>query len=125
MFEDFDELYNKYFGKRYPSDRMKEIMDMMNKLNEGIEFGGLSDLENDFNNELGEPTSVDKFEENGYVFERTTWDTEHGKMMKVELLYRVGDEPKPELTLEEKLQLAIEEENYEEAAKLRDIIKGK
>ena len=143
---EFDELYNQYFGNNKKkqinnsNDRMNRIIDLMNKLNSGGGFGGMSpDEEN-----LGEPTKTTTFERDGVIFEESTWDTEFGTIVRIttkeEIEFtpdffnknnipfgrnNINEETIEEITLEEQLKIAVKTENYEEAAKIRDIIEKK
>lgn len=139
---EFDELYNQYFGNNKKklinnsNDRMNRIIDLMNKLNSDGGFGGISpDEEN-----LGEPTKTTTFERDGVIFEESTWDTEFGTIVRITTKEEIEFTPdyskknniplgKPieikELTLEEQLKIAIKDEDYETAAKLRDKIEIK
>lgn len=124
MFDDFDSLFNDFFNERKDNsiDRLKKIID---SLNNPIDSEGDSFKEED----LGEPTSVIEYTENGYTFKKSIWELEHGSIVKVEMVssdldsgFRNNDVV---LSLEEKLELAIKDERYEDAAKIRDEIKLK
>lgn len=114
MFEDFDELFNSLFNQR-KRNNLDSLNEFINKLrNDNME-----------NPDNGEPTSKRTYVKNGFTFEETTWENEFGKMVKVELIDTPLNRPKvKEISLEEKLELAIKEERYEDAAKLRDAIKN-
>lgn len=119
MFEDFDELFEKYFnnGKNKASsfdELFNEMFFDLNKthlLNEKFKEG---------DSDLGPPDKVLEItDENGTSFTKTIWNTPLGYIVKVESSEYKGND----ITLEEKLKVAIETENYEEAAKIRDEIK--
>jgi protein-arginine kinase activator protein McsA len=76
-------------------------------------------------NDMGEPTSVTRFEEDGYTYEKTEWINEFGRMVKYEMINSPFETSgiKKELPLEKQLQLAVSEERYEDAAKIRDELK--
>lgn len=114
--EDFFDKFNK---KNMDFEKlMQRIMNLRNS------------LKNDNESELGEPTSVERFEQDGYTFEKTTWKTEDGLVTKIEMVgtpFELRERPivkerLDEIPLEVQLARAIEEERYEDAAKLRDEI---
>ena len=114
--EDFFDKFNK---KNMDFEKlMQRIMNLRNS------------LKNDNESELGEPTSVERFEQDGYTFEKTTWKTEDGLVTKIEMVgtpFEQSERPivkerLDEIPLEVQLARAIEEERYEDAAKLRDEI---
>tara|TARA_B110000211_G_C13773924_1_gene418760 strand:- start:119 stop:532 length:414 start_codon:yes stop_codon:yes gene_type:complete len=129
MFDNFDEfesLFEKYFGKskrsEIDSEELDNFAEMIEKLNEITDSFNLTDSGFDPDeDELGEPEDIIFFEENGFSFQKTTWNAEGGKIVKVEMISSPIDRPKS-VNYEKKLKLAIEAENYEEAAKLRDKI---
>ncbi len=127
MFEDFDELYERYFGKKNKfeeNDEMKKMKNLVDKLN----FEDITGEESS-EDELGEPNECVTFEENGYTFEKCIWNLEHGTVVKVQMISSPMDTGfinKPtKKTLDERLAIAIEEERYEDAAKLRDEINAR
>jgi hypothetical protein len=103
MFEDFDELFEDFFNQR--KNRISSFDELFNEM-----F-----IEDD--SDLGLPDKVLEITENGTSFTKSIWNTPLGYIVKVEL-----SEDK-DMSLEEKLKAAIECENYEEAAKIRDEIK--
>ncbi len=125
-FDDFESLFEKYFGKseetEYNYDELNKFNEMIEKLNELTDSFNLTDggIEPD-EDELGDPDKVIFFEENGFSFQKTTWNVEGGQIVKVEMISSPIDNPNS-VSYEEQLKLAIETEDYEEAAKLRDII---
>jgi hypothetical protein len=118
MFEDFDDLFNDAFDKG-SKDRLKRIKNLIKRLNNFSELN--ENTRNPHENELGEPDDISHFEEDGQTIKRSIWETEEGLIVKEEI---VGAYKERELSLEEKLILAIEEERYEDAIILRDEIKG-
>ena len=81
---EFDELYNQYFGNNKKkennvNDRMNRIINLMNKLN-GIDgFSGMRPDEE----KLGEPTKTTTFERDGIIFEESTWETDLGTIVRI------------------------------------------
>lgn len=118
LFDDFNNLFGK-FDKGNNDDFEKFIERIMNFRNS---------LKNDDEASLGEPLSIERFEQDGYTFEKTTWKTKDGLVTKVEMIGSPFEEKKrpivkerlDEVPLEVQLARAIEEERYEDAAKLRD-----
>jgi hypothetical protein len=127
MFNEFDDLFDKYFNNN--DDPFKRMRNLVNRLNdfESIDDNG----GNPHERELGEPDEVTEFNENGYTFRRSVWDTEGGSIVKVEMVSSPLDigftakRDKNGLSLDAKLKIAIENEDYEKAAELRDKINGK
>lgn len=139
--EDFNDLFNEFFGRgKKKKDNSDDLMkNFMKNIND------FKPTEDDFDkiNELGEPDKTEEFEEGGITFIRKTWFTEEGQFELVEGIMPVDpteldgfkrnfnysnpfgnaeehiNEEKP---LEEQLQEAIEAEDYEKAAELRDKI---
>jgi len=69
---------------------------------------------------LGEPNSIEHFEENGLFYERQTWHLPTGNLVKIIISETPNSPSKPEKSLEEQLKDALENEDYILAAKLRD-----
>jgi hypothetical protein len=77
--------------------------------------------------ELGEPDKVEYFDDDDFYFEKRIWFTPTGKIVKIRMVE--GPETPEEFhtygsprNLENELETAIQEENFEEAARLRDLI---
>jgi len=127
MFEDFDELYDRFFGGKGKGDsdeekKAKRLIDNLNNFDDANVDGF-----NPFESDLGEADEVETFDENGYTFQRSVWNLKEGQIVKVEMVSSpmdVGFTPrvKKKLTLEDKLEIAVKNEEYEEAARLRDKI---
>ena len=131
--ETFDELFNDFFNngdkpkkrgvgrpKKVKEDsfeeKAKKIIDSLSTMKE------ITDVDKQFqiDNELGEPHEINLFEADGLFFKRSIWNTEDGDLVKLE----VSDIPFEEnRTLEELLAIALEEEEYETAAEIRDEMK--
>jgi len=127
---EFDDLFNEYFGGKKNNEGINKMMDLMSKLNSGGGFDGVSPDEKN----LGEPTSIREFERDGIMFVESIWETEFGSIIRVSTkgdvdlssdLFNKRKGPTNKLSLEDRLKLAVKEENYEEAAKLRDKIAKK
>ena len=134
---EFDDLFNEYFGDKKKSEVINKMIDLMSKLNSGGGFDGISPDEKN----LGEPTSVREFERDGVMFVESIWETEFGSIIRISTkeeidfssdFFKKNNIPfgkkvnsKKEIPLEVQLKMAVDEENYEEAAKLRDKIAKK
>lgn len=70
---------------------------------------------------LGEPDKVSYFKENGYEFKKLEWNSDGKEVVKIIMLSTPGDKPIP---LDIQLANAIKLEEYEKAAKIRDMIKA-
>ena len=120
MGKTFDELYGEFFNKnnKQPIKRKRksktDIEDMLSdptKLEHHID-------------KLGKPDKIEFYNEGMFFFEKRTWHTKHGDVVKI----IVSDEPSlnippfEEKPLEEQLYDAVVDENFEKAAILRDLI---
>ena len=116
MFESFEDFLNNLNGKSEKNEEIKKFIEKMMNMRES--------LDNNDESELGEPSSVSRFEKNGYTFEKTEWENEHGKIVKVEMVNTPFETSgiEKEIPLEKQLELAVSEERYEDAAKIRDEI---
>ena len=115
MFDNFEDFFNE---KNKNNKKLQKFIESLLNMRESLKKNDES--------ELGEPKSVSRYEEDGFTFERTEWENEHGTLIKIEMI----DTPletngaKKELPLEKQLELAISEERYEDAARIRDEIKN-
>ena len=76
--------------------------------------------------ELGEPDEIEEFEEGGVNFIKKTWITEEGEYIMVETVLIDGSNIfTGSKSLDEQLEEALENEEYEKAAELRDKIAEK
>jgi excinuclease UvrABC helicase subunit UvrB len=109
LFDEFDELFNEMFKK--------DGKNMFNRLN--------NSNNNDFTpidiNNIP-PTSVTTYTEGGYQYKESIWETDGGTIKKVELLPTNKTIGEIKSELENDLIRAVEDENYELAAKIRDEI---
>jgi len=78
-----------------------------------------------FDKTLGAPDKVEHFKDGNLLFEKKIWHTERGDLVKIIVVdeSEVVDEPEIVKDLEEELKQAIEFEDYEKAAAIRDLIK--
>jgi hypothetical protein len=119
MFEDFEDFLNNLNGRSEKSDEIRKFIEKMMNRKES--------LNDNKESELGEPSLVTRFKKNGYTFEKTEWENEYGKIVKVEIVNTPFETSgiEKEITLEKELELAVAEERYEDAARIRDEIKNK
>jgi len=146
--ENFNDLFNRYFGNNNSDNKKNEsvnenrldrIINLIDKLNSSDGFDGMSPDEA----KLGEPTTTRTFVRDGVTFEESTWDTEFGTIVRITTKEEVefskdyfkenniplgkvmNIKKEQELSLDEQLKIAVKDENYEKAAKLRDLITKK
>jgi hypothetical protein len=139
--DELEDLFNDWERRmRDAKNKMRKEGDMdglFNMLNFNTRMEGL----NDFSklDELGEPDTIEEIEESGVKFIKKTWHTEDGDYVLMESVQsyngsdieevlktmKNGPFKKRELSLEEELEEAIEDEEYEKAAELRDRIAQK
>lgn len=123
MEKEFDDLFNDdLFNDDFFKDirrKFKEISDALNSMSDVTN----KDLVNEkFEDVLGKPDEVTTDFDGEMYVKRLVWHTEKGDIVKV-MLQNTPFEDTPE-SLEEQLQKAINVEDYETAAKLRDQIKS-
>jgi len=130
----FDDLFNKFFGRKSEEKKeeknesfdeakaknLKGLIDMLSKFEEISDLGSSKV----FDEEMGEPDKIEYYEENGLYFQKKTWNVFGGEMVKI----IASDEPikkdsvKKSKSLEEQLEEAVANEDYEKAASIRDEI---
>lgn len=128
---EFDKLFNEYFGNS--NEGLSKIMGLMTKLNNGAGLDGFNPEEA----QLGEPTNIREFEKDGVMFEESTWETPLGTIVRIKTkediefssdFFKKNNIPLgkgikiTEPSLEEQLDIAEADEDYEKCAKLRDAI---
>jgi len=116
MGKTFDELYNDFFNKG-GDKKSRKIDSLRTKITDS------SDVEKEIK-DLGKPDKIDFYNDGHLFFEKRIWHTKNGDIVKI----IVSDEPTlnmlsfKEKSLDEKLADAVENENYEKACHLRDLI---
>jgi hypothetical protein len=131
MDKDFDDLFNDFFKKLNDDELSSDLKGEASKLIEmfkkiDLMARGIDEtLENQMDSALGEPDKVENYIDGGLHFERRIWHTPTGDIVKL----IINDAPnKPidtsvdEKPLDVQLTEAIAKEDYEKAAKLRDLI---
>lgn len=114
-------LFDDFFNDKNGDSDFNEFLKRLLKMSDSIKKNDKSDI--------GEQISVEIFKEDGYTFEKTVWKTEDGLITKIEMVGTPFEEIGKQTTLnvvplEVQLTKAIEEERYEDAAKIRDEIKN-
>ena len=130
--ENFDDLFNEFLGKNEENDdfltnETKKIIDMIESFKninpDGTYTGAeLDKLDDELDDKLGEPDNIEYSTDGEMYFEKRMWYKASGVIIKT----LISDEPLekiPELSLQEQLQKALDVEDYELAAELRDKIK--
>ena len=130
--ENFDDLFNEFLGKNDENDdfltnETKKIIDMIESFKninpDGTYTGAeLDKLDDELDDKLGEPDNIEYSTDGEMYFEKRMWYKASGVIIKT----LISDEPLekiPELSLQEQLQKALDVEDYELAAELRDKIK--
>jgi len=131
--ENFDDLFNKFFGKKKEEDdflnkEAKKIIDMIDSFKhikpDGNYTGDeLNKLDEELDTQLGEPDDIEYSSDGEMYFEKRMWYKPLGVIIKTLVSDEPLGPPEAELPLEEQLENAVQVENYELAAELRDKIK--
>jgi len=123
-----------------PKDLPPEIIDLIKSISEIKERG--ASVEDEFN--LGEPDEHESHDEDGNTIDKSTWNTDFGSITRISIGGEFPMDMDPSDIInslrnkfgsglpntftsspEEELQIALENEDYLEAARLRDIISDK
>lgn len=137
----FDDLFDEFFNKKSVSnplhDEIKKIIDSLANFKTPEKKESMNPFEMDTEEKIAKylgidmssPTSVEEVIEDGMKFTKLTWDTPRGKFVKVVVTDVVDGQGvvstnKSSKSLEEQLQEAVDNEDYELAIKLRDKIKS-
>lgn len=134
MNKTFNELFDEFFKRNNikPEDKINDnikdnamkMIDMLTNFKEVPKIDENQELEMD--EKLGKPDKIEFFNEGDVFFERRIWHTPKGDIEK--LIF--SNDPtlivKPvEVSLQEKLEIAVSEEDFEQAAIIRDEMKKK
>ncbi len=131
----FDELFEEFFNKKNSDESKKKNKKEEKPKNEGFsdELSKLikvlsnarqitdDDEKFKIDTEYGEPTRVEYYHEDELYFKKSIWEVEDGEIVKLEVSDMPFELEDPK-SLEELLEEAIQAEEYEKAAELRDEI---
>ena len=134
MDKTFNELFNEFFNDYHrqaitpkiddiAKERAKKMIDILTKFRESTDI--TEETEQEMDAKLGKPDKIEFFNEGNVFFERRIWHTEGGNIEKLIMT----DDPtmlKPpviEKTLQQQLDEAVEKEDFEKAAGIRDEMK--
>jgi hypothetical protein len=139
MNKNFDDLFNEFFKRNSPFGDFKTWMNdaesIFKMFGHALNDSFDESLEQEFEKNLGKPDEVRYFTQNGMYFEKSIWHTQNGDMVKTVM----SDDPKvfgdniefedenvpskkKEKPLELQLEEALEREDYERAAEIRDLL---
>ncbi len=122
----FDDLFNEFFKnnkKNSFDDIHKKMFDFLSNLNTDDNLENLIDT--NIGENLGKPDKIEFYNEGDMFFEKRIWHTKNGNFVKA----IITDEPTlktpslPEKSLQEKLDEAVKNEEFEKAAIIRDLMK--
>lgn len=128
MDKNFDDLFNDFFkrnDKLEQSDYTSKIRDDFRKILETMMRLTPEKLDEKFiDQNIGEPDKVEKFSDGVFTYEKRTWHTPNGDIVRILATELENSDviEEPKLSLQEQLDKALETENFEEAARLRDLI---
>ncbi len=137
MDKSFDDLFNEFLNNKEEekkdsmSEESKRIMDIIKTLtsNKNID----ESTENFIDITLGEPDSIETYSDGLVNFEKRVWHTPTGDIVKI-IMSDIQDDFSPiqnkpikketsvPKSLQEQLDEAISNEEYERAAKIRDLM---
>lgn len=121
MGKNFDDLFNEFFKNDNSNENNKKMEKLIKALTTPFDVESRKNIEET----LGVPDEIENFENNGLFIRKQIWHTENGDVIKM-LVSDIPFESEPKkLSLEEQLVEALDKEDYETAAKLRDEIKNK
>jgi hypothetical protein len=121
MEKSFDDLFNEFFKNDVSNETNKKMEKLIKALTTPFDIESRKNIEET----LGVPDEIESFEDNGLFIRKQIWHTEKGDVIKM-VVSDIPFESEPKkLSLEEQLEKALEKEDYETAAKLRDEIKIK
>lgn len=131
--KNFDDLFNEFFNERAPinpiHNEIKKIIDTLTNYKKTEldvnEFGSEEEIANHLGLNLSNPTSTEEHIQDGMKFTKLTWDTPKGKFVKIVVTDVIDENDSiisTEKSLEEQLQDAVDNEDFELAIKLRDSI---
>lgn len=135
MDKSFDDLFNEFFGKKNDNfskmrEEARKIIEMLGNIHETN--GSIDEnIERMMDQNLGEPDEVINFQDGELFFEKRIWHTPTGDFVKVIVTDKPLSKEKPvvkkskkvvEKPLQQQLDEAIDNEDYEKAAQIRDLM---
>lgn len=121
MTKSFDDLFNEFFKKNNSNLNKEKIEMLLKALTNPLDV----DKTNDIDELLGTPDIIQTFENDGLFIRKEIWHTEKGDVVKMIVNDTPFEEEPKKISLEEQLKEALDKEDYETAAKLRDKINSK
>jgi hypothetical protein len=130
MAEKFDDLFEDFFNKKKQTtpnlnEELKKIMESIKKFKN---VDNEEDFDKVLDTELGEPTIIEEYIEDGFLFRKHIWQTPHGQFVKLVISEapdsNVETNKTGNKTLQQQLEDAVAVEDYALAIKLRDKIKA-
>lgn len=128
------EIFDSLFGKNKDQFDFKinetpkipdEIKDVISKLqNMTDESFNNEEIDGIFKSEMGEPSQIIEYTEGNIDYTKKVWETKDGKIVRIMATTKDGVKYE-DLSLDEKLEMAIQNEDYEEAAKIKEKIENK
>lgn len=137
MDKSFDDLFNEFFGKKNKGmddqfskirEEARKIIEMLGNIHESN--GSIDEnIEHMMDQNLGNPDEIINFQDGDLFFEKRIWHTPTGDLVKVIVTDKPfsNEKAKPtkkivEKPLQQQLDEAIATEDYEKAAKIRDLM---
>lgn len=125
MFDEFDDKFDESFEKM--QEEARKMIELLKKLET---LGHINeDIEKQMDDTLGKPDLIQHYTEDGLYFEKRIWHIGTGDIVKIimsdkpNFVNNIIEQPKtPEIPLQQQLKDAIANENFEEAARIRDLI---
>jgi hypothetical protein len=129
MDKSFDDLFNEFLGKpKMGEEEVRKIIEMLGDIqetNSSID----ENVERMMDQNLGVPDEIINFQDGELFFEKRIWHNDAGDFIKVIVTDRPFSNEKAKSTnkvvekpLQQQLDEAIAKEDYEKAAKIRDLI---
>ena len=131
MEKSFDDLFEDFFNRRktvkkedIPNEERgkthNQIADIIKAIRDSRTVGLDGDIGTAIEKRLGPPDIEEKFTKDGIDYIKSIWNTEQGQFVKVAASIALEREPKK--SLQERLEEAVEEEDWNLAIILRDRI---
>ena len=127
MDKTFDDLFNEFLKRNKEiigDDTMSTFKNEAKKLIDMIKnFESVGDeLDKKIDLTLGKPDRIETYSDGIFFFENRVWHTPNGDIVKVIILDNPNNLKEPEKSLQEQLDEAIANEEYEKAAQIRDLM---